>query len=211
MRGVRTVGGVVGLVLTVGALAGAGVAVATPAFQPSGTVFTALSTTEFAFSVSSSIKGRCNEATFAGTTTSPANGSVSITAKYGPATGIAGAWCRLYFGGTFSATTIAPSASWSMIATTYDALTGVSTGSIITNGGTTFTTGTCVITLAGGTILSFSGTDDTASPAGPGLTLSSSGTGLHYTSTGCSAFGIPATGTTMTTTGDAYAPNVYVQ
>jgi len=209
MRGARMMV-VVGLAVAAGALAGAGPAFATPAFQPAGTGFAAASSTEHVFSLSSSLKFRCNQARWTGTTANPLGDTVSITAKYGTATGIAGAWCRYYVGGVFSATTITPSAAWAMTATTYNPLTGVSSGTITTSGGTTFTTGTCVTTLTSGNVLPFQGTNDTWSPAGPGMTLSVSASGLHYTSSGCSGFGIPATGTTMTTTGSSYEPNVYV-
>ena len=211
MRGARrTVGVVVGLVVAAGALAGAGAAAATPAFQPAGTALAAASSGEHVFSVSSNIKFRCNQARWTGTTANPLGDTVSITAKYGTATGVAGAWCRYYVGGVFSATTVTPSAAWAMTATTYNPLTGVSSGTITTSGGTTFTTGTCVTTLTSGNVLPFQANDDTWSPAGPGLWLTINATGLHYTSSGCSGFGIPATGTTMSASGVSYDPNVYV-
>jgi len=208
MRGARMMGGLAGLVVAIGVLTGAGAASATPAFLPAGASFSMSSTTEQVFSITSTIKWRCNQAKFTGTTTNPASDTMSITATYGPATGVSGAWCRLYVGGTFSTTTVSPTAAWSMKAVTY--LGGASTGSITTSGGTTFTTGTCVITLSSGTVLPFQGQDDVPSPAGPGLTLSVNASGIHYTSSGCSGWGIPATGTTMTTTGSSYDASTYV-
>ena len=174
---------------------------------PAGTAFTAVSTSEHSFSVSANVKMRCNEASFQGTTASPAGATATVTAAYGPAAK-AGGWCRMYFGGVFTAATVSPSAPWSFTASAYGS--GNSTGTIVTSGATTITVGTCVITLPSGTTLPMTGVNDDPSGLSAGLTVSASGSGMSYTTSGCAAWGFPASGSTGTYTGSAYASSIWV-
>jgi len=206
MRSMRWKGSVVGLVVALVTLAGAATASATPAFLPPGTAFSVTSTGENVFSISSSIKWRCNHVTLTGTTANPASDTVPVTATYGVATGATGAWCRQYVGGVFSAATVTPS-GWSMSVSSYNAVTGVSAGAITMGGGMVITTGSCVITLVSGTVLPLSG-QNVSSPVG--LQLVASASGLHYTSSGCGGFGIPASGTTATYAGTFDVPGLSV-
>ena len=84
-------------------------------------------------------------------------------------------------------------------ASTFNALTGASTGSIVTGGATTFTTaiGTCVITLPSGTTSPVRGQNLVG-----GLTESVSATGISFTATtGCAGFGVPTSGSYATSSG----------
>jgi len=208
MRSMKKMGSVVGLMVAVMALTGAASATASPLITPAGTAFTATSTTgtEHVFSISSNIKVRCNHARFTGTTANPASANVTFTATYGAAA-TAGAWCRLYVGGVFSAATVAPSSTWGLATSTFNAGTGASTGSVTTSGATTITVGTCVITVPTATTVGITGQNDNPTP---GVELTASGSGLSYTSSGCGAFGVPASGNTATYTGVVYIPNLYV-
>ena len=140
-----------------------------------------------------------------GTTTSPASDTVAVAAAYGDMAA-AGKWCRLYIGSPFSAATVTPS-GWSKTVLSYNALTGSSTGVITMGGGMTIQMGGCVVTVANGTVLPFSG-QSIGSPTA--LTMSVSALGIHYTSSGCSAFGIPASGTSMTYSGATNVPGLSV-
>ena len=210
MRSRRWIGRAAGLAAAIGILAATtGTAAATPVFAPAGTGFTLANTTEHVFSISSSIKWRCNQVRWAGTTANPESDTVSITATYGTATGVSGAWCRLYVGGSFSGSTLTPSASWTLKVLAYNPLTGVSTGSLTTSGGSAITWGSCTITISSGAVLALEGQNDAWGPDGPGLSLDAAGTGLSYTSSGCGAWGIPASGSTMTYSGSSYSPDIY--
>jgi len=206
MRSMRRKCNVIGLAVAFATLVSATSAAATPAFQPAGTAFTATSTGENVFTIASNIKWRCNHVQFTGTTTSPASDTVPVTATYGVATGAAGAWCRLYVGGVFSNATVTPS-GWSMSVASYDALTARSTGAITMAGGMAITTGSCTITFASGTVLSLGGQNYSSTP---GVTFTANARGVHYTSSGCVAWGIPASGTTGSYSGTFDIPAISV-
>jgi hypothetical protein len=208
MRSMKKMGSIVGLAVAVMVLAGASTASAV-SITPAGGAISASSTTEHVFSITSSIKVRCNQAKFVGTATNPASAMTDITATYGTATGVSGAWCRLYVGGTFTAATVAPTGTWTLTASTY--ASGISTGAVLTNNGaTTVTVGSCVITVPTNTSVPITGTNDDLSGLTAGITIAANGSGLSYTSSGCGAFGVPASGTTATYTGSVYDPNVWV-
>jgi len=206
MRSMKKMGGLVGLAVAIVALTGASTASAVQ-ITPAGTAFTASSTGEHVFSVRSSSRLRCNQAKFTGTTTNPASASVAIAPAYGTATGVSGAWCRMYEGGLFSAATITTSAPWSFTASTYGS--GSSTGTVVTSGSTTITIGTCVITLPSGTNVPIGGVDDDPTGMSPGLTVTATGIGMPYTSSGCAFWGIPTSGTTAAYTGSVYVANLW--
>jgi len=207
MRSMKKMGSLVGLAVAIVALTGASTASAVQ-ITPAGTAFTASSTTEHVFSISSSIKVRCNQAKFTGTTTNPASDSVSLTATYGTATGVSGAWCRLYVGGVFNAAQVTVTTSVHLRTTTY--ASGSSAGHISTTTTIDLEIGTCTISVPGSTVIPISGTNDDPSGLTAGITIDASGSGLSYTSSGCSSFGIPASGSTATYTGSAYASNIWV-
>lgn len=212
MRSMRKMGSIVGLVAALGVLAGAASASAgTASIRPAGTAFTGVSSGEHVFSISSSIKVRCNQAKFTGTTPNPYTDSTTFTATYGTATGLSGAWCRLYVSGIFSAATVAPSAAWTMQAANFVVGTGASTGTVTTSGATTITVGTCVITVPSATTVVTAAQNDTvqATPPPPGVEVTAAGTGLSYTSTGCGSFGI-SSGSNATYSGIVDIPELYV-
>jgi len=206
MRSMKKMSSLVGLAVAVVALAGASSASAVQ-ITPAGTAFTASSTGEHVFSISSNIKVRCNQAKFTGTTTNPASASVSITATYGTATGVSGAWCRLYVGGVFSAATVTPTSAWDLTTTTY--ASGTSNGHVTTTTTTHVVVGTCTIDVPNSTV-AVMGTNDDPSGLSAGITIDASQTGMSYTSSGCSAFSIPASGSTATYAGSVYASNIWV-
>jgi len=207
MRSMRRIGGLVGAVVAITALTGASTASAVQ-ITPAGTAFTASSTGEHVFSISSNIKVRCNQAKFTGTTSNPASASVAVTPTYGTATGVSGAWCRLYVGGVFSAATITATDLWHFQWTTY--ASGTSGGHTTTTLLVHIVVGACTIDVPAGTVVPIMGTNDDPSGLSAGITIDASGTGLSYTSSGCSAFGIPASGSTATYAGSAYASNIWV-
>jgi hypothetical protein len=208
MRSMRMMGRAAGIVVVLGALVAASSASATPTFEPAGTAFSGASDGEHVFSMSANVKWRCNQVRWAGTTASPASDTVSLAATYGTATGVSGSWCRWYVGGAFTAATFVPSANWSLKTISYNPLDGSSTGTLTTSGGTAITMGTCTITLASGSVMSTQGQNDTWSPAGPGATITISASGMSYTSSGCSAWGI-GSGSNMTYSGQVYVPEIY--
>jgi len=196
MRSMKKMGSVVGLVVAVVALAGASSASAV-SITPAGQAFSGTSTGEHVFTINANLKVRCNHATFAGTTANPVSNTTSFTATYGPATGASGAWCRLYVGGVFSNATVTPTGSWSLTALTFNSLTGASTGSVTTSGVTHIVVGGCTIDVPSGTTVPVTGQNVTPT----GVQLNASGGGLSFTSTGCSGFGVPASGSTATYAG----------
>ena len=206
MRSMKKMGSLVGLAVAIVALTGASTASAVQ-ITPAGTAFTASSTGEHSFSITSSIKVRCNQAKFTGTTTNPASASVSITATYGTATGVSGAWCRLYVGGVFSNATVTPTSAWDLTTTTY--ASGTSNGHVTTTTTTHVTVGTCTIDVPN-QVVAVMGTNDDPSGLSAGITIDASQAGMSYTSSGCSAFGIPASGSTASYLGSVYASNIWV-
>jgi len=197
--------GVVGLVVALAALAGATPASATPAFLPAGAAFPATSTGEHVFAINANLKWRCNHVQWSGATASPAGDTVALSATYGAAPGAAGAWCRLYVGGVFSASTVTTS-GWSMTVSSYNALTGASAGTLTMGGGMTITTGGCIVSVVSGSVLPF--TAQNVTPVG--LQLVASASGIHFTSSGCGGFGVPSSGGSFSYAGGADATGPYV-
>jgi len=204
MRGARMMGGLVGLVVMVGALAGPGSASAA-SIVPAGTSFPLGSVTDQVLSISANTQVRCNRLIFSGTSANPASGSVGLTATFGTATGIAGSWCRLYVGGVFAAASVTSSSRWYWNVSTLSS--GISNGTM-TTGTTSVTVGTCTIALPAGMFLSATGTNFTSPPWG--MTLALDAAWLSYTSSGCAMFGIPASGSTATYSGSVMTTSVYV-
>jgi hypothetical protein len=187
----RKLCGIAGVVAALGAFGGAGAASAAT-IGPAATAFTGANATDHYLGFGSSIKVRCNAVRVAGTVPSPATSSTPFTATYGAATGVAGSWCRLYLGANFTAVNVATSAPWTLTATSFNPLTGVSGGTITTSGATTLTTavGSCTITLPSGTTFGASGLtwED-------GLDVTQSQSSIAFTATsGCSLFGVPTSG-----------------
>ncbi|HEX5926004.1 MAG TPA: hypothetical protein VFY45_19395 [Baekduia sp.] len=201
MRSMQKMCGIVGLVAAMGALGG-GASASAATIGPAGTAFTGANSSgsEQVIGFSGSIKLRCNQVRYSGTTPSPATSSTPFAAAYGSATGVAGAWCRLYNGVNFTTVTVATSGSWTLSANTFDALTGTSTGTVTTGGATTLTTsiGSCVITLPSGTVLGAAGENW----VGGGLTETLSQSHIAFTATSlCAAWGIPTSGSYATASG----------
>jgi len=200
MRSIRRISSAVGLAVALGALAGATSASAAT-IGPAGTAFTGWGSGEQVYSITSSNKFRCNQAKFTGTTPSPATSSVSVTASFGAATGVSGAWCRWYVGGSYMTTPVTTSDPWTLTASSFNALDGTFTGTMTTGTMTTAIGATCRLTFPAGTTLNVSGLNDPE-----GLSLAMSAAYRTYTSTGCGALGIPATGST-----GAYSGSVWVE
>jgi len=203
MRSMGSRAGLAGLVMALATLASAASASATPAFQPAGTAFTATSTGEQVFAINANVKWRCDHAVLTGTTANPASDTVSVSAAYGDMAA-AGKWCRLYVGGVFSAATVTPS-GWSLSVASYSAPNWA--GAITMGGGMAITFAGCTITMVNGTVLPISGVN-IGWPVGSQFIASAGG--IHYTSSGCAGFGIPASGTTMTYSGTFDVPGLYV-
>jgi len=204
MRSIKKMGSVVGLVVAVVALTGAASASATPLITPAGTAFSGTSSGEHVFTINSNLKVRCDHATFSGTTSNPASDTTLFTPAYGDMAA-AGKWCRLYVGGVFTAGTVTPTGQWSLKVTSLSGVT--SSGHVTTSGVTHITVGPCTIDVPSGTVVPVTGTN-VASPTG--VHLVASGTGLSYTSSGCSGFGVPASGTTATYSGTVDIPGLTV-
>jgi hypothetical protein len=191
MRSMRKMCGIAGLVAALGALGG-GASASAATIGPAGTAFTGANSGENVLGFSAAVRLRCNQVRLTGTTPSPATSSTPAAAAYGSATGVAGSWCRLYYGGNFTAVTVATSGNWTLSANTFNAFTGVSSGALTTGGATTLTTsvGSCVITLPSGTTLPAGGQNVLG-----GITETLSASGLSFTATPiCAAFGIPTSG-----------------
>ncbi len=202
MRSMRKMCGVAGLVVALGAFGGAGAASAAT-IGPAGTAFTGAGTTDHYLGLAGNIKMRCNSVRVAGTVPSPATSSTAFTATYGAATGVAGSWCRLYTTtSSFTALNVATSAPWTLTATSFNPLTGVSGGTITTGGATTLTTaiGSCTITLPSGTTFGASGLTWEE-----GLDVTQSQSHIAFTATsGCAAFGVPAASSNGTYSGGLF-------
>jgi hypothetical protein len=202
MRSMRKMCGIAGVVAALGAFGGAASASAAT-IGPAGTAFTGGNSGEHVLAFgSSAVRMRCNQVRVSGTVPSPATSSTPFTATYGAATGVSGSWCRLYTGGSFTAVNVATSAPWTLTASSFNPLTGVSGGTITTSGATTVTTaiGSCTITLPSGTTFGASGLtwED-------GLDVSQSQSSIAFTSTsGCSLFGVPASSSNGAYTGSLF-------
>ena len=97
---------------------------------------------------------------------------------------------------------IATSAPWTLTASSFNPLTGASGGTITTSGATTLTTaiGSCTITLPSGTTFGASGLtwED-------GLDVAMSQSSIAFTATsGCSLFGVPASGSNAAYSGGLF-------
>jgi hypothetical protein len=192
MRSMRKMCGVAGLVVALGALGGAGAASAAT-IGPAGTAFSGAQITEHQLGFGGSVKMKCNSVRVSGTVPSPATSSTTFTATYGAATGVAGSWCRLYTTtSSFTALNVATSAPWTLTASSFNPLTGASTGTITTGGATTLTTaiGSCAITIPSGTTFGASGLTWEE-----GIDVVMAQSHIAFTATsGCSLFGVPASG-----------------
>ncbi|HEX5923313.1 MAG TPA: hypothetical protein VFY45_05745 [Baekduia sp.] len=201
MRSMRKMCGIAGVVAALGAFGG-GASASAATIGPAGTAFTGANNGEHVLSFSSSLRLRCNQVRLSGTTPSPATSSTPFTATYGAATGVSGSWCRLYIGGTFTAVNVATSAPWTLTASSFNPLTGVSGTTITTGGATTLTTavGSCTITIPSGTTLGGSGLtwED-----GTDVTMAQSHIAFTATS-GCAFFGVPASGSNVGYDGSSF-------
>jgi hypothetical protein len=194
----RKMCGIAGLVAALGALGGAASASAAT-IGPAGTAFTGANSGENVLAFSPSVRLRCNAVRLSGTTPSPATSSTPFAVAYGAATGVAGSWCRLSIGANFTAVNVATSGNWTLSASTFNALTGASTGAITTSGATTLSTtvGSCVITLPSGTTLPIAGQNVLG-----GLTETVAASGISFTATPiCAAWGVPTSGSTAAYSG----------